>query len=127
MRVYKVCCITCVFALSFVYSLKVRVLYTSAYKATSSGNPVSLPPPTSIIENSRFSETASLRMRSKVQLTFQNGSTYQLQRNKTVVPWTISDNVSEQTIEQYFLLSVQKCLPSGSENWLRNRFFVLLF
>ena len=35
------------------------------FKATPSGNPVSHPPPASIIENCRVSETASLRMRNE--------------------------------------------------------------
>ena len=43
--------------------------------------------------------------------------------NSLVVPWTISaENVAERTVEQYFVSTVQKYLPSGSrgpaEKWI---------
>eukprot|EP00731_Ephydatia_muelleri_P035700 Em0149g6a len=43
--------------------------------------------------------------------------------NSFVVPWTISaENVAERTVEQYFVSTVQKYLPSGSrgpaEKWI---------
>ena len=43
--------------------------------------------------------------------------------NSLVVPWPISaENVAERTVEQYFVSTVQKYLPSGSrgpaEKWI---------